>query len=372
MVFDRRLIKEIDYILLITVAILIVVGLIIIYSATRTNKALNNGDPFYFLKKQIQWILLGIIAFVFLINIDYRALQKFYYHIYILNILLLLAVLISGKVGGGAQRWLYFGSMGIQPSEFAKLAIVITLAQFLSDESNTIGLRKVIKAFLHIALPTVLIARQPDLGTAIVFIVIFFGMLYIAGTPKRILGGMLLIGLLASPFVYFSFLKPYQRKRLLIFLNPSADSLVSGYNIIQSKIAIGSGKVLGKGLFAGTQTQLSFLPARHTDFIFSVVGEEFGFIGSVCILFLYFILLWRALLIIASAKDDYGRLIATGVVSVFAFHIFVNIGMTLGIMPVTGLPLPFLTYGGSAMLANLIGIGLLVNVGMRRKKLVFK
>jgi rod shape determining protein RodA len=369
---DRSLLREIDYILLVAVLLLVAVGFLVIYSATRANTSLNGGDPFYFVKKQGLWVLMGFAGFILLINIDYRALERFYQHIYMVNILSLGAVMVMGGISGGAQRWLSFGGMRLQPSEFAKLAIIITLAHLLARESEPIDLWKVAASAIHVGIPMILVLRQPDLGTAIVFVAIFFGMLYMAGAPKRILAGFLVAGLFASLLAYFFVLEPYQKKRLVSFLNPAEDPLGVGYNVIQSKIAIGSGQILGKGPFAGTQIQLSFLPARHTDFIFSVVGEEFGFIGAIFVLALYSVLIWRAFLIVGAAKDEFGRLMATGITCAFIFQIFVNIGMTMGIMPVTGIPLPFLSYGGSATLTNLISIALLTNIGMRRRKLTFK
>jgi rod shape determining protein RodA len=216
-----------------------------------------------------------------------------------------------------------------------------------------------------------LILLQPDLGTAMVFVGILFGMLWVAGANPKHLGAIVLAGLILAVPLFLWVLKPYQQARLMTLFNPYADPTGNGYNVIQSMIAIGSGRFLGKGLFGGTQTQLNFVPEHHTDFIFSVIGEELGFAGGALVLFLFLILLWRIMTVAATSKDKYGALIATGVTAMIGFHVLENVGMTMGVMPVTGIPLPFISYGGSSLMANMIAIGLVLNVGMRRQKIMF-
>ena len=212
--------------------------------------------------------------------------------------------------------------------------------------------------------------KQPDLGSSMVLLAIFFVMMFAGGANIKLLSGLILSGVLLAPIAWFS-LEGFQKKRILVFLNPNMDPLGAGYHVIQSKIAVGSGGLLGKGLYRGTQNQLQFLPEQHTDFIFSVLGEELGFIGGILLLVLYLFLILRMLNIASKSKDLYGMLIIVGVITMFTFHIFINIGMTIGIMPITGLPLPFMSYGGSSFITNMIAVGLVLNVGMRRYKILF-
>jgi len=320
------------------------------------------------------------MALIVSLFFDYRSLRNYSEIIYILNILLLLSVLVFGQTAQGGQRWLILGPIVFQPSELAKLAVIITLADMLAtDKYNLDNIFGIAIAFLHVLLPIGLIFLQNDLGTSLVVVAIFLGMIYAAGVNKKIFFGSI-GGVLGTTItwitlhLHFDILMPlqsYQLNRLLVLVDPSLDPLGSGYNVIQSKIAIGSGGLFGQGLFSGTQNKLNFLPEMHTDFIFSVLGEEFGFIGVVVVLILYFILLWQILKIVAEAKDSFGSLLIIGIISMFAFHIFENVGMTLGIMPVTGITLPFLSYGGSSLIVNLLAIGLVLNVSMRKKKILF-
>ena len=360
-----------DYLLLATILLIVFFGITIIYSATHANPADNHGDPFVFVKKQVTWLILGLIAMFTMMSIDYREFTKWSKHIYIINLLLLLAVMFLGKSSLGAQRWIEIGPFVLQPSEFAKISIIITLATLLESKVGQIKtFGDLIPILFHVGVPMMLIMKQPDLGTSLVFMAIFFGIIFAAGVnwkPLTILCGL---GAAAMPF-FWHVLKDYQKKRLLVFLDPNVDPMGAGYHIIQSKIAIGSGGIFGKGIFAGTQSQLNFLPEHHTDFIFAVVGEELGFIGALFLLALYFTVVWRGLKIAAEAKDNLGMLLAVGVISMFIFHVLVNIGMNSGIMPVTGIPLPFMSYGGSAMLTNMMAMGLLLNVCIRKQKILF-
>lgn len=251
--------------------------------------------------------------------------------------------------------------------------MIICLARLLSNRKQEY---KTWRSLLPVAglmtLPTFLIFIQPDLGTSLVFCAITLGMLYICGLSIKLVKQALIGLLVISPIVWFFVLHEYQKMRLLVLFNPNVDPYGSGYHVIQSKISIGSGGFIGQGLFSGTQSQLDFLPENHTDFIFSVIGEELGFVGSIFVIFLYFLLLYRTLVIAKSSEDIFGSLLACGIFSMWLFQVFINVGMTLGIMPVTGIPLPFMSYGGSALLMNLFCVGILMNVYLRRKKMMFE
>jgi rod shape determining protein RodA len=284
---------------------------------------------------------------------------------------MLLAVMFVGQSALGAQRWIQIGPISLQPSEFSKLIMIVSLASLLDKRAGRLNsLKEVIPVFLYVGIPFLLVMKQPDLGTALVFLAILFGMIYVAGINTRVLMMIFGAGLAFLP-IFWHFLKDYQKMRLTVFIDPNVDPLGSGYHIIQSKIAIGSGMLFGKGLFGGTQSQLNFLPENHTDFIFAVVGEELGFVGAALILILYFILLYRGIKIAGIARDNFGTLLATGITSMLTFHVLVNVGMTAGIMPVTGIPLPLMSYGVSALTTNLISIGILLNIYMRRQKILF-
>jgi rod shape determining protein RodA len=249
--------------------------------------------------------------------------------------------------------------------------MIISLAHLLEKRQGRLdNFKDLIPIFIFVGVPFLLVLKQPDLGTSLVFLAILFGMLFIAGIRVKHLAAIVAGGIAFMP-IFWHFLKDYQKMRLTVFLDPNVDPLGSGYHIIQSKIAIGSGMLFGKGLFAGTQSQLNFLPENHTDFIFAVIGEELGFVGSVVVLTLYFILIYRGIKIAGEARDNFGMLLATGITSMLAFHVLVNVGMTAGIMPVTGIPLPLMSYGVSSLSTNLVSIGILLNIYMRRQKILF-
>lgn len=363
--------RRIDSTLLLTVLGLAVVSLLIIASATHANIPDHPGQ-FDFVLKQGIFLIGGLIIAGGSLYFDYRKLYRFVPALYILNAIMLLVVKFAGTSALGAQRWIQIGPFTLQPSEFAKLIMIICLARLLSN--NKTGYRtwkSLIPVAGLMALPTLLIFIQPDLGTSLVFAAITFGMLYICGLNMKLVKKALIGFVVVFPLIWFFVLHSYQKMRILVLFNPSVDPYGSGYHVIQSKISIGSGGFVGQGLFAGTQSQLNFLPENHTDFIFSVIGEELGFIGAIFVLFLYFILLYRTLMISRSSGDSFGSLLACGIFSMWLFQIFINVGMTLGIMPVTGIPLPFMSYGGSALLMNLLCVGLLMNIYLRRKKLMF-
>ncbi|GLI17322.1 rod shape-determining protein RodA [Moorella thermoacetica] len=377
--FERRLWRNLDYYFVGGVIALLAIGLVVLNSAS----ANVMPDPYYFVKKQLIWILFGLVGLVAVLSIDYEQLKHYHLPLYVLNIIMLAAVALVGHEAKGAQRWINLGFFLLQPSEFAKTITVITLACFLDKRQGKLNCwQDLVVPFLYVAVPLVLILKQPDLGTALVLLAILFGMLYVSGANWKLLlmifgGALLLTGL--ALFAHFHFglplpLQDYQMRRLVVFLNPYNDGkggTGEGYHVIQSQIAIGSGGWWGVGLHQGSQVQLNFLPEAHTDFIFSVVGEELGFVRTVGIIALYFLVLYRMIRIAGQAKDMFGALLVGGVASMFAFHILVNVGITTGIMPVTGIPLPLFSYGGSAMLANMLALGLVLNVNLRRQKILF-
>ena len=371
--FERRLLKNLDLPLLAATLILIAYGLAMIYSASFTNRSLTGHDPFYFVKRQAIFLGIGLAGAAILAYADYQWFARLRRPIYAAMLAGLAAVLVWGNAAGGAARWISIGAFRLQPSEFAKLALVISLAAFLAGRVEVVRRPSTIGgALLHVALPAGLIAFQPDLGTAMVVVTLWFAMLFLAGARKLHLAliAVGLFGFLAGAW-HLDLLRPYQKARLAVFVDPSIDPLGSGYHIIQSKIAVGSGQILGKGYLGGTQSQLHFIPAQHTDFIFTVVGEELGFVGAMCLLALYVVLLWRALHVMERADDPLGMLLAGGVASVFAVQMLVNIGMTINIMPITGLPLPFFSYGGSSLVVSMMAVGLVLGIGMRRQRIRF-
>ncbi len=366
-----RYLRRVDSTLIFTVLGLVFISLLIIGSATHANISDKPGQ-FDFVIKQSVFLIVGIIFSIFTLRFDYKILYKWSNWLYVINLIFLLIVKFAGTSALGAQRWIQIGPITLQPSEFAKFFMIISLAKLLSKHSEGFKTWKsLIPVVALMFAPTLLIFIQPDLGTSLVFAAITMGMLFICGLEMKLVKRALLGLMLVMPFIWFFVLHSYQKMRIMVLFNPNVDPFGSGYHVIQSKISIGSGGFIGQGLFAGTQSQLNFLPENHTDFIFSVIGEELGFIGAILILFLYFVLLYRAISISKASGDSFGSLIACGIFSMWLFQVFINVGMTLGIMPVTGIPLPFMSYGGSALVMNLLCVGLLMNIYLRRKKLMF-
>lgn len=364
---DKRLLKNFDYGLFFITLVLCCYGLIILSSATQG----LGSDPTLYVSKQVTRIGVGLAIILLICSVDYINFYRWSWYFYFLNLVFLVLVLFIGRDSEGASRWIDLKVFDFQPSELAKLIVIITLARLLVDGvERRERLLATWPFFLHVLPPTLLIFMQPDLGTALVFMVIFFGMIYMAGVPVRFIAVYIAAGMAAFP-LFWSRLMDYQKMRLLVFFNPEIDPLGYGYQLMQSMIAIGSGGIRGKGLYAGTQARLQFLPEQHTDFIFSVLAEELGLIGGVLLLFLYFCLIYRILKIGSFSKDTFGALICTGVATMITFQVLVNVGMTISVMPVTGLPLPFISYGGSSMLVNMLSIGVVLNVGMRRHKIQF-
>jgi rod shape determining protein RodA len=361
--FDRRLFQNFDWTLLTLVLLLCVIGIINIYSAGFS--AGETQIPFYL--KQIQWIVLGLIVMMLVFFIDYRFIIKGAYIFYGISIALLLLVYIYGSAMRGSQRWFAIGGFFFQPSELVKLTIILALARYFNDHKSNqpYKLRELLVPMLIVGLPFLLILKQPDLGTALIVIIIAASIIFFIGVNWRSFIIASASVLISMPIAWH-FLKDYQKERLIIFFNPDKDPLGAGYHIIQSMIAVGSGGFFGKGFLKGSQTQLKFLPEQQTDFVFSVFAEEWGFIGGfIVIILLLFLILW-GLKIALHAKDFLGTIIAFGITALISWQIFINLGMVLGILPVVGIPLPFLSYGGSAMVSTMIAIGLLMNINVRK------
>ena len=323
-------------------------------------------------RKQLLYIAVGIGLMFLVAFVDYHRWQRWAAAIYVINLLLLVFILVKGHSALGAQRWITIGPLQFQPSEPAKLTLAITLAALLCRGTYA-QLRELVFPLVAVTIPALLIVKQPDLGTALVILAILTTQLFF-GLPNLLDFAIYAAALISGAvFVVTSnaILKPFQKARLLIFLNPKADPQGAGWNLNQSKIAVGSGELFGKGLYHGTQTQLNFVPEHSRDFIFTVVGEETGFIGALALIGLYCIMIYGGLRAMFTARDRFGFLLAAGIVAMFAFHIVVNIGMTVGIMPITGIPLPFMSYGGSSVITNFIAVGILLNIHMQRDKLVF-
>ena len=355
---------SIDKALLVSIVLVALIGILSIYSATWTFAGRSIGlDPL--VVKQCIWVFVGIVIMLIIAKADYIKILDYAYFIYFLNIIVLLLLLFFGGERYGARRWISIGPFSFQPSEFMKITVILVLAAFLGERREKIGtLGNFISSFLVIAPAGVLIFLQPDLGTAFVFLPILFAILFVAGEKIKYFLITIGMGLISMP-LFWHFLKDYQKSRLMVFMNPNLDPLGAGYTIIQSKIAIGSGGFLGKGWLNGTQSYLKFLPERHTDFIFSVIGEEWGFLGTLILVGLYSFIILRGIKIISETDDLYGKCIATGIITLISFQVFVNIAMTVGLMPVVGLPLPAISYGGSNTITSLISAGLLLSVSKR-------
>ena len=331
-------------------------GVICIYSAA----AGSEGRGFDYAFRQAAWFLVSVIAMISVMMFGHNKLLEGAYPLYGLMLLLLFLTLLAPRVKG-AQSWLGFGGVRFQPSEFAKVAIILVMSKFMSRyppldfKTFLMGLGVIMPA-------VILILLQPDAGSALVYLVISFGMLFAAGTPMKYLGGLVGLGLSAIPVLFMFFLKDYQKNRILVFIDPMRDPLGAGYNVIQSRIAVGSGGMTGKGFMMGTQSKLKFLPEPHTDFIFSVFSEEFGFIGNTILMLLFVVLLFRVILSGVRSKDRRSKILCAGVASWLWFQMCESIGMSIGLLPVTGLPLPFLSYGGSSLLSTFIALGLVASI----------
>ena len=361
---DRRLVQNFDWLLLALILLIAGIGIVNLYSAGY-NHTPEGVTAVYI--KQSYWFLVGLSILFLTLTIDYRHLERLAYPLFILSILLLLGVMVAGKTVSGSKRWLGAGFFSFQPSELVKIALILVLARHfhrLAPE-GPLGFKDLLFPLALILIPAALIARQPDLGSAILVTLVGVSMILLVGVHWRTLlvGVMVLVG--SIPAVW-PFLKEYQRQRVRIFLDPERDPLGAGYHIIQSKIAVGSGQFWGKGFLQGTQSQLHFLPEQHTDFVFSVFAEEWGFVGSAILVLLYLGLSLWGLLIARSCKERFGQLLALGVTSLLFWQVFINLCMVTGLMPVVGIPLPLFSYGGSSLITTMLALGLLLNLRMRR------
>jgi len=359
--------RHVDLSLVATAIVLSSFGLLMIYSATRSRLGDAGLDPQYYLQRQAMFVAIGFGIMFVTAAIDYRIFRDFAPMIYAATLGALLLVLALGSVHKGQQAAFDVGPFQFQPSEFAKVSLIVCLAAYAASIRGEIDGRRLLVILGVAGVPMGLIYLQPDLGTSLVFAAILLGMLLVSGVKARYLSALMVLAVVGIfAVVHFGVLKEYQYKRLTSFLDPQADTSRSAYNLAQSKTAIGSGGIAGKGLFRGTQTNLSYVPEQHTDFIFTAVGEQLGLIGSAALLGLFAVLAWRTWRAAALAKDPTGTLICVGVLAMLTFQIFENVGMTMGIMPITGIPLPLMSYGGSSTLATFGGIGLVLNVHMRR------
>lgn len=364
-----RILKNIEWGILICCMALFIIGCISLYSATQEANYVE-------LKRQIIWLLVSIPIMIAVICIDYSTIAKIAPIFYGIFIILLIAVLFTKPINGASSWFIIREGVQIQPSEFAKIFVIMTFAYlmviFQKKDKNAINQPlKLLAVLAVVVVPVLLIIKQPDYGTAIAFMIATILMLFVAGIDKRYIIGAILIVAVALPLVYFFVLPDHAKTRIDVFLNPNLDARGAGYNVIQSKLAIGSGGLIGMGLLKGNQTQLGFLYPKTTDFIFSVIGEEMGFLVAGAVIVLYVILITKAIYVAKTAKDDLGSYIAMGIVGIFLFHMIENIGMTMGLLPITGVPLPFVSYGGSSLVTNFICIGLLLNISGRRQKTIF-
>lgn len=370
---DRRLIKHFDYLTFSIVMLLSLIGIMTIYSATRPPVETLNHPDFYL--KQILWLVISLSALVMVTLFDYQWFYRLSRYLYIVGLIMLIVVLIAGKTTMGAQRWIMLGPLTFQPSEFFRVVFIIAFSAYLTTLQEPLQDKTYIKSALLFALfPLLLVFKQPDLGTTILLFFIFVSLSLIKGINRKFIALALVIAIISVPFlgqILWDRLKDYQKSRITAFISPEEDVAGAGYHINQSKITIGSGGLFGKGYLKGTQGPLRFLPEKHTDFIFAVYAEEWGFIGSVFLIGLYLLLLLRGLDTALKAKDEFGRLVAAGITSMFFIYLTVNVGMTMGILPVVGVPLPFVSYGGTALLSNFIAAGILISIRTRRYELFY-
>lgn len=360
---DRRLIQNFDWLLLLLTFAIMTVGLVTLYSALFSGGEVRSTV----VTRQLYWLGTGALVMILSFSIDHQWFERFAYPAYVIGLVLLLAVLIFGKTVSGSKRWLDLGLVVAQPSELMKPLLVIALARFFARQEKKGGyrLRELWLPALMVILPVALIGMEPDLGTAALLLAISVSVILFVGvrlSSIMVLGGFALGSL---PLFWF-LMKGYQRQRILTLLDPGRDPLGAGYHIIQSKIAVGSGKFWGKGFLEGTQGQLRFIPEHHTDFIFTVLAEEWGFVGSMLLLALFLCFLLRGLNVARRSRDQFGTLLAFGITAIVFWHVAINVAMVLGMLPVVGIPLPLVSYGGSSAVVTLASVGILMNVAMRK------
>lgn len=361
----KKFLKNVEWYLIVAAVILCIVGLVALFSATHE----TGLDEF---RKQIIWLVVGIIIMIIIMFIDYELLAKISPFLYGLSIIMLIAVLFTKSING-ATSWFEIAGFSFQPAEFAKIFVILFLSYIMvklqqkgKDEINKPY--KLLLSILIVAVPIILIILQPDYGTATAYIFILAMILFVSGLRKRIIISTIVVAVISIPLVYNFVLPRHAKNRIDTFLNPELDPKGSGYNIIQSKLAIGSGELLGMGVLKGNQTQLGYLYPKTTDFIYSVIGEEMGFVATAGIVIIYVFLINKIIFVAKTAKDDLGSYIATGIAGMFLFHMLENIGMTIGMLPITGVPLLFVSYGGSSMFVSFICIGIVLNISGKRQK----
>ena len=360
--FDRRLVQNFDYLVLGLVLCIAAMGIINLYSAGYNR---GEGTPLYI--RQCYWLAMGLALMFLTLFYDYRHLEKLGYPFYFLSILTLVGVMVAGKMVAGSRRWLLLGPFSFQPAELAKIAVILALATYFNRRPRleAMRLKDLAVPGLLVLVPVALIIKQPDLGSGILVALVAGSMILFVGVRWRTLAGLALAMALCSPVVWI-LLKDYQRQRVLTFFNPEKDPLGAGYHILQSMIAVGSGQFWGKGFLQGTQSQLYFLPEQHTDFVFSVFAEEWGFVGSTLLLLLFAGLALWGLGVARDCKERFGHFLALGVTALIFWQIFINLCMVTGVLPVVGIPLPLFSYGGSSLVTTLLGLGFLFNIHMRR------
>ncbi len=369
-VLDNRGLDSFEWRFLGLIIAILALGVLAIYSVTYAQPA--GRLPLF--GRQMVWILLGCGAFLVTVAIDYHKICRLSYLLYAIVLVLLAVVLVAGKTSRGAQRWIPIGPFAFQPSEFAKLVLVLVLATYYASAPREGWLQRVVQPGLIMAPALLLILKQPDLGSGLSFLSIYGVMLLVVGIRSKALGILLVFALMVFPFAWeimWGALHDYQRGRIMTFVDPAYDPGGKGYHGLQSRIAIGSGGLIGKGLYGGTQSQFKFLPEGHTDFVFAVFAEEWGFLGALVILGLFLALMLHAVEIALKAKDVLGVLLAAGVIAMIGFCMVVNIGMTTGIFPIVGIPLPLMSYGGSAIVTTMAALGLLLNIKRRRLTLFY-
>jgi len=360
-----------DWVLVLVTGAVLVIGALLVWSSTSDNEALAHGEGTAYLRRHLANVVIGLGLAAAVLVTDHRWVRILAPFVYAASVVGLLLVLVMGSTINGSQSWLIIGGLSLQPAEFAKLAVVVGMALLVAERvegsrRRRVGNVEVVLMLVIAGLPALLILLQPDLGTMLVLTATVFGVLAVSGAPRRWLVTLLAAGGLGAALVVaLGILETYQVNRFMAFTNPDLDPRGAGYNSTQARIAIGNGGLFGQGLFDGSQTKSGFVPAQHTDFVFTVAGEELGLLGAGVLIALFAVMLWRALMIASHAEDMFGRLAAAGIACWFGFQSFQNIGMCLGIMPVTGVPLPLVSYGGSSMFASLIGIGLLLNIQRR-------
>jgi rod shape determining protein RodA len=374
---SQRRVANLPWGMVLLVVIIAIIGLAAVYSATYTAKG-----PSALFTKQVVWVSIGFVIMVLALIPDYHTMGRYAYVFYAISVVLLLLVMVVGKTGMGAQRWLAVGPFVFQPSELAKLSVTLALARYFAEDPKRGGydLRDLAIPGAMVLVPLLLVLKQPDLGTAIMLLLTSSLIVMLAGIHLRSVLLVLVTGLLISVFVFaispvrhkiWGSLKPYQQNRIKAFIDPGSDPLGSGYHANQSKIAVGSGQITGKGYRKGTQSQMAFLPERHTDFIFAVIAEETGLVGASLLLFLYLVLLLVGVDTATNAKDRLGALMAGGIVSMISLYVLINVGMAVGIVPVVGVPLPLVSYGGTSVITTFLALGILLNIQTRRFMLFY-